>query len=105
LARRAGVPGGAARRLSTWSGVASAGWSGRASRPSGSWRRWRTSLSAAGHTLPELAFSWLLSHPPASPVIVGAMFAERVPANVAASRWRLPPDDLAEVDRLTPRAG
>jgi hypothetical protein len=33
------------------------------------------------------------------------MFAERVPANVAASRWRLPPDDLAEVDRLTPRAG
>jgi aryl-alcohol dehydrogenase-like predicted oxidoreductase len=56
------------------------------------------------HTLLELAFSWLLSHAPVSSVIAGAMSAEQVRANVAAARWRLTPEELAEIDRLAPRA-
>jgi aryl-alcohol dehydrogenase-like predicted oxidoreductase len=58
-----------------------------------------------GHTLLELACSWLLSHPRVSSVIAGAMSAEQVRANAAAAGWRLTADDLAEVDRLAPRGG
>jgi aryl-alcohol dehydrogenase-like predicted oxidoreductase len=57
-----------------------------------------------GHTLLELAVSWLLSHGPVSSVIAGAMSAEQARANAAAALWRLAPDDLAEIDRLAPRA-
>jgi aryl-alcohol dehydrogenase-like predicted oxidoreductase len=55
-----------------------------------------------GHTLLELAFSWLLRHPVVSSVIAGAMSPEQVRANVAAADWRLSADDLAAVDRLAP---
>ena len=57
-----------------------------------------------GHSLLELAFSWLLRHRVVSSVIAGAMSPEQVRANVAAAGWRLSADDLAEVDRLAPPA-
>ena len=58
-----------------------------------------------GHSLIELAFGWLLSHPEVTSVIAGATSAEQVEANVAAAGWRLSADELAEVDRLTREAG
>jgi aryl-alcohol dehydrogenase-like predicted oxidoreductase len=57
-----------------------------------------------GHSLLELAFSWLLSHRPIASVIAGATRPEQVRANVAAAGWRLSPADLAEVDKLTQAA-
>ncbi len=56
---------------------------------------------ARGHTLLEMAFSWLLSRPPVSSVIAGATKPEQIRANVAAGGWVLTADELAEVDRIT----
>jgi aryl-alcohol dehydrogenase-like predicted oxidoreductase len=56
---------------------------------------------ARGHTLLELAFSWLLAHPFVPSVIAGATKPEQVEQNVAAARWALTADELAEVDRIT----
>ena len=55
-----------------------------------------------GHSLLELAFSWLLSHKPVASVIAGATSPEQVRGNVKAAAWRLTPADLAEVDKLAP---
>ncbi|MCL2450239.1 MAG: aldo/keto reductase [Polyangiaceae bacterium] len=55
-----------------------------------------------GHTVLDLAFSWLLSHPAVASVIAGATSVAHVKANVAAAGWSLPADDVAEVDRLAP---
>lgn len=51
----------------------------------------------AGHTLLELAVCWLLSQDGVSSVLTGATKAEQVTANVAASGWRLSPDELGAV--------
>jgi aryl-alcohol dehydrogenase-like predicted oxidoreductase len=56
-----------------------------------------------GHTLLELAFSWLASHQAVASVIAGATSAEQVQANVNAVGWKLTADDLAEIDRIAPR--
>jgi aryl-alcohol dehydrogenase-like predicted oxidoreductase len=50
-----------------------------------------------GHTLLELAFSWLASRPEVCSVIAGAKTLEQVQANSRAASWKLTPDDLAEV--------
>jgi aryl-alcohol dehydrogenase-like predicted oxidoreductase len=56
-----------------------------------------------GHSLLELAFGWLASHSQVASVISGAMTAEQVAANAAATTaWRLTEDELDEVDRLAP---
>ena len=57
--------------------------------------------AARGHTLLELAFSWLLARPPVSSVIAGATKPEQITANVAAGGWKLTADELAEVDKIT----
>jgi aryl-alcohol dehydrogenase-like predicted oxidoreductase len=54
-----------------------------------------------GHSLLELAYSWLLANPAVSSVIAGATRAEQVEANVRAGGWTLTADDLAEIDRIT----
>ncbi len=54
-----------------------------------------------GHTILELAMSWLAARPAVSSVIAGATRPEQVEQNVAAVAWKLTLDDLAEVDRLT----
>ena len=59
---------------------------------------------ARGHTILELAFSWLLAQAPVSSVIAGATRPEQVQANVAAGGWMLTSEDLAEVDRITVKA-
>ena len=54
-----------------------------------------------GHSLLELAMSWLLAHPAAASVIAGATRPDQVDANVKAADWKLTPEELAEVDKIT----
>ena len=57
-----------------------------------------------GHTVLELAFSWLLAREVVASVIAGASSARQVADNAAAARWKLTTDDLHEIDAL-PRTG
>ncbi|HEY0971373.1 MAG TPA: aldo/keto reductase [Gemmatimonadales bacterium] len=54
-----------------------------------------------GHTLLELAISWLLTREPVATVIAGATRPEQVRANVAAAGWRLSDQELAAVNGMT----
>jgi aryl-alcohol dehydrogenase-like predicted oxidoreductase len=54
-----------------------------------------------GHTLLELAFSWLLAHGVVASVIAGATSARQVSANAAAASWKLTPNELEELDGVT----
>ncbi|MBN8961051.1 MAG: aldo/keto reductase [Rhizobiales bacterium] len=56
---------------------------------------------ARGHSMLELAFSWLAARPQVSSVIAGATRVEQIEANVKAIDWALTPEDLAEIDRIT----
>jgi aryl-alcohol dehydrogenase-like predicted oxidoreductase len=53
-----------------------------------------------GHSLLDLAFSWLAARPEVSSVIAGAKTDEQVRANNTAASWKLTPADLTEVDRI-----
>ncbi len=70
-------------------------------------RNWRLvdALSAfaaeRGHTLLELAMSFLASRPFIPSIIAGATRPEQVEQNVAAIGWTLSVDDLKEIDRIT----
>jgi aryl-alcohol dehydrogenase-like predicted oxidoreductase len=55
-----------------------------------------------GHTILELAFSWLLSRPMVASVIAGATKPEQVRANAVAGEWKLDEADLEEVNRIVP---
>jgi aryl-alcohol dehydrogenase-like predicted oxidoreductase len=59
--------------------------------------------AARGRTLTEIAFSWLAAQPFVSSIIPGATKPEQVEENIAAAGWRLTPEDLAEIDRITVR--
>ena len=59
---------------------------------------------ARGHTLLELAMSWLAGKPLVASIITGATKPEQVEANAASVGWKLSPDEMAEVDRLTAAA-
>jgi aryl-alcohol dehydrogenase-like predicted oxidoreductase len=58
--------------------------------------------TARGHTLLELAFSWLATRPAVASVIAGATSPEQVRANAAAANWSLTQEELADIDRLAP---
>jgi aryl-alcohol dehydrogenase-like predicted oxidoreductase len=64
----------------------------------------RTFAQSRGHSLLELAFGWLLSRPAVSSVIAGATRPEQVKANAAAAGWQPGDEELAEIDRIVPRA-
>lgn len=53
-----------------------------------------------GHTLLELAMSWLLARQGVASVIAGATSPEQVRSNAGAATWQLTAEDLAELDRL-----
>jgi len=53
-----------------------------------------------GHTLLELAMSWLASHPAVGSVIAGATKPEQVTSNAASASWVLTDEERAEVDAL-----
>lgn len=63
--------------------------------------RLETFSKERGHTLLELAFSWLAANPVVSSVIAGATKPEQLEQNVNAVRWKLTAEELAEVDRVT----
>ena len=60
--------------------------------------------TARGHTLLELAFSWLLARAPVASVIAGATRAEQIAANAAAGSWQLTDAERAEIDGITETA-
>jgi len=56
-----------------------------------------------GHTVHELALSWLAGNPAVASVIAGATSPEQVRSNAAATvAWVLTPAERAEVDALAP---
>ncbi|HEX7049820.1 MAG TPA: aldo/keto reductase [Longimicrobiales bacterium] len=55
-----------------------------------------------GHTLLELAISWLAAQPMVASVIAGATSPEQVRANAAAAGWAFTPAELAEIDSIAP---
>jgi aryl-alcohol dehydrogenase-like predicted oxidoreductase len=57
-----------------------------------------------GHSLLELAISWLAAQPVVASIIPGATSPEQVKANAAAASWRLTPEELAAVNTIIPAA-
>lgn len=55
---------------------------------------------AHGHSLLELAMSWIAQQPTVATVIAGATKPEQLEQNVAAVGWVLTPEQLTEVDEL-----
>jgi aryl-alcohol dehydrogenase-like predicted oxidoreductase len=54
-----------------------------------------------GHTMLELAFSWLLAQCPVASVIAGATKPEQLEQNVKAGSWRLTSDELAAINQIS----
>ena len=53
---------------------------------------------ASGHSILELAVSWLLARPQVASVAAGATSADQVRANAAAAAWSPTPDELSAID-------
>ena len=62
-------------------------------------------VKTRGHTLVELAFSWLAARPTVASIIAGATKPEQIHANIAAAGWKLTDADLAEIDAIFARHG
>jgi aryl-alcohol dehydrogenase-like predicted oxidoreductase len=58
-----------------------------------------------GHTILELAFSWLLARPAMASVIAGATSPEQARSNAAAAGWKLTDEELAEVTSVVTNPG
>lgn len=64
-------------------------------------RRLTEFAAERGHTLLELAVSWLLAHPAVCSVIAGTTKLEQLQMNIAAGDWVLTADDLQQIDAIT----
>ena len=53
-----------------------------------------------GHSVAELAFSWLLGNPVVPSVIAGATKPEQVTANAQAAGWQLNDNEMAEIREM-----
>lgn len=63
--------------------------------------RFSAFAEAKGHTLIELALSWLAAHPSVATVIAGATKPDQVRSNAAATlAWQLSPEELEGIPRL-----
>jgi aryl-alcohol dehydrogenase-like predicted oxidoreductase len=62
----------------------------------------RSFTEQRGHTLLDLAFSWLAQRPRVASIIAGATKPEQLEANAKAVGWKLSPDEMMEVDRIVP---
>jgi aryl-alcohol dehydrogenase-like predicted oxidoreductase len=58
-------------------------------------------VKARGHTMLELAFSWLAARPAVASVIAGATKPEQIAANVQAVSWELTGEEMSEIDKIT----
>ena len=56
-----------------------------------------------GHSMVELATSWLACQPQVSSVISGATRPEQVTENVKAAGWKMTRDELGEIDKIAKR--
>jgi aryl-alcohol dehydrogenase-like predicted oxidoreductase len=56
-----------------------------------------------GHTMLELAMSWLAANPCVSSVIAGATRPEQVSANAKACDWKMSAEELTAIDKLVKR--
>jgi aryl-alcohol dehydrogenase-like predicted oxidoreductase len=56
---------------------------------------------ARGHTMLELAFSWLAARPQVASVIAGATRVEQVEQNAKAIGWSLSAEEMADIDGIT----
>lgn len=56
--------------------------------------------AAHGHTLLDLAFSWLLAKAPVASVIAGATKPEQIAQNAKAGDWALDAASVAEIDAI-----
>ena len=54
-----------------------------------------------GHSLLELAFSWMAARPTTASIIAGATKPEQIDANVDAIEWKMTPEQISEVDNLS----
>jgi aryl-alcohol dehydrogenase-like predicted oxidoreductase len=54
-----------------------------------------------GHSILELAFSWLAAKPTVASVIAGATKPEQIVQNVTAASWALTPDEISEIDAIS----
>jgi aryl-alcohol dehydrogenase-like predicted oxidoreductase len=54
-----------------------------------------------GHTILELAFSWLAAKPTVASIIAGATKPEQITQNVAAASWALTPEEITEIDQIS----
>ena len=54
----------------------------------------------AGHSMLELAFSWLLAQSPVASVIAGATKPEQLEGNVKAGGWKMTAEELAEINKI-----
>ncbi len=54
-----------------------------------------------GHSLLELAMSWLAMQPGVTSVIAGASTPEHVEANAKALDWAMSAEELAQIDKIT----
>jgi aryl-alcohol dehydrogenase-like predicted oxidoreductase len=66
----------------------------------GAVERLSTFAEARGHTILELAISWLTSNPLVATVITGCTSPAQVEANAAAGGWALSGEERAEVEEL-----
>jgi aryl-alcohol dehydrogenase-like predicted oxidoreductase len=55
---------------------------------------------ARGHTILEMAISWLLRHDVVASVIAGATLPDQVRANAASAGWKLTEEELTEIDTI-----
>jgi aryl-alcohol dehydrogenase-like predicted oxidoreductase len=62
--------------------------------------RLRAYAESRGHSLLELAISWLVTNPVVPSVISGATKPEQVHANVAAAGWGMTEEERAEIDAI-----
>ena len=60
-----------------------------------------TFAKKSGHTLLELAISWLTSQPFVGSVITGATSPEQIIANANSAGWELSAEDLRQVSQIT----
>jgi aryl-alcohol dehydrogenase-like predicted oxidoreductase len=60
----------------------------------------RRFAESRGHSLLELAFSWLASQPAVASVIAGARTPEQARSNAHAVNWKLTDADVTEINRI-----
>lgn len=95
-----GKPGPAGARLSTSGNSLTARFLNQ--KNLGQTEALRDFAAARGHSLIELAFSWLAAHAEVASVIAGATTVDQVKTNVRTVAWKLTPEDLGAIDAIVP---